>query len=107
MSVGPDMPMSYLHMTFKFLNRIFQINKNGAQLLDGVTCLNLLVVILENMQGMIDNELQTIVGIIVKELDFVRGRKQANGYRSMCLQTLASAFTYNAQLTFQCLGENL
>jgi hypothetical protein len=54
---GPGMPQSYVQMTYHFLKRVFEVNKNGMHLLDGISALNLIVVMLENLQGMIDGEI--------------------------------------------------
>lgn len=62
-------------MTYHFLKRVFEVNKNGMHHLDGISALNLIIVMFENMEGMLDNEMNTLMGFINQELDFVRGKK--------------------------------
>jgi hypothetical protein len=63
--------------------------------------MNLLIAILENMQGRVDHALAGIVGVITAELNWVNAKEKGyKGYRLMVLQALAMCFTYNSSLTF-------
>jgi len=66
--------------------------------------MNLLIAILENMQGRVDQDLGAIVGIVTSELNWVNSKEKGyRNYRLMVLQALAMCFTYNSALTFQAL----
>lgn len=66
--------------------------------------MNLLIAILENMQGRVDQDLGAIIGVITSELDWVNSKEKGyKKYRLMVLQALAMCFTYNSALTFQAL----
>ena len=68
--------------------------------LDFLPCFKIMIAMLENLQGRIDEAVQFIVGISMKELKRLESSKTS---RSMCLQTLAMSMWYNSALTFQIL----
>jgi hypothetical protein len=66
--------------------------------------MNLLIAILENMQGRVDHALPGIIGVVTNELNWVNSKEKGyKNYRLMVLQALAMCFTYNSILTFQTL----
>jgi len=79
-------------------------------MIEGVTIMNLVIALLENMQGMIDQALPQIITIITEELNFLLSAKETyvKKYKSMLLQTMSMCFSYNTALTFQVLeSQNL
>ena len=48
-------------MTFNFINRVIAINKNSKHKLDGIVVMKVLIAMLENLKGRIDEALPLIV----------------------------------------------
>jgi len=55
LTIGEGQDQSYLAQLFLFIKRILEVNRNGKDMCDGITIMNLIIAILENMQGKIDN----------------------------------------------------
>jgi hypothetical protein len=68
MTVGPEQTMTYLDLTFKFIQRLLVVNSNGAHKLDGINAMKVLIALMENMPGMIDHKLPEFVGMLLAEL---------------------------------------
>jgi len=54
LAIGENQDKSYLALLFMFIKRILEVNRNGKDMIDGVTVMNLIIAVLENMQGKID-----------------------------------------------------
>jgi hypothetical protein len=93
-----------LELLSHFITRCLAVSHNSSDGLDGVAIMNLLIAILENMQGRVDHALAGIIGVITNELDWVNSKEKGyKNYRLMVLQALAMCFTYNSSLTFEVL----
>ena len=57
-------------MLFQFIQRILVINRNGKNMADGISIMNLIISMLENLVGQIDAELPSLLEIVVGELEF-------------------------------------
>ena len=80
------------------------MNRNSKNYIDGMTLMNLLISIFENMQGMIDQEFPTLLKFVVDELAFASSLEQPpKKFIQSILQALSMAFLYNAQMTFAYL----
>jgi len=95
---------SYLGLTFHFLKRCLEVNRNSDDTyLDGQSIMNFIIAIFENMkecgQGLMDSEFPQLLSFVVDELSFLVGKK-AKSYRLMCLQALSASFVYNPIVTF-------
>lgn len=104
--VGEGQEESHLHLLFRFIKRILEINANGKNMCDGVTIMGLIVCLLENMINQLDNEFPTVLDFVLQELNFCETNTNtinSEKYKSMILQALAMCFNYNAALTFQLL----
>lgn len=84
-------------MTSKFIERCLQINRNSKNKQDGIVIMKLLIAILENLQGRVDDALPFIIQTCMTELQ----DKNPKNVKSMILQTLAMCLWYNPQLAFQ------
>lgn len=104
--VGENQTKTNLQLTYHFINRCLQVNRNGSDGLDGVAVMGLIIAILENMQGKIDGDLPHIVGILSEELNYLNDKKGKKNYKSMILQAFSMCFAYNAMLTFQVLEQS-
>jgi len=63
--------------------------------------MGLIIAILENMQGAIDNEFPVLLKIVLDELAHMSTIKDASkAYIQSILQTISIAFLYNAQMAF-------
>ena len=49
MRVGPDQEKNYLQLTYHFIKRCLEVNRNSKSMLDGVSIMSLLLAVLENM----------------------------------------------------------
>lgn len=97
MKVGVDQDKSYLQLTYHFLIRCLAVNRNSSGFVDGVAIMGLIVAILENMQGKLDNDLPQILTFLTDELQFLSSIKtKANNFQSMILQAIAMMFVYNS-----------
>lgn len=93
-----------LELLSHFITRCLAVSHNSSDGLDGVAIMNLLIAILENMQGRVDQNLAGIVSVITAELHWVNSKEKGyKNYRLMVLQALAMCFVYNSTLTFQAL----
>ena len=98
--------MTHLDLLMLFVKRILEINQNGSDMCDGVSCMNLIIAILENMQGMIDDKMPQIVGFLTNELSFLQQKGSDvnhKNFKTMILQAFAMCFSYNASMTFHIL----
>lgn len=97
---------SSLHLLFHFIRRVLEINRNGKDMCDGVSVLNLVIAVFENLLGQIDAEVPALLEILISELQFLETNKERisyKKYKGMVLQAFAMSFNYNAALTFQIL----
>jgi hypothetical protein len=63
--------------------------------------MGLIICILENMPGKLDQDLHQIVTFLTEELKFLGTIKgKAANFKSTILQAIAMAFAYNASATF-------
>lgn len=70
--------------------------------------MNLIISMLENMIGQINDELPSLVKILVEELQFLESNKDRisySKYKAMVLQAFSMCFNYNASLTFQIIDQ--
>jgi hypothetical protein len=69
-----------------FITRCLHVSRNSSDALDGVAIMNLIIAILENMRGRIDQDLASILGVITAELVWVNEKEKGyRNYRSMVL----------------------
>lgn len=52
-------------LIYHFVSRCLHVNRNSSDGVDGVSIINLIIAILENMQGKIDNDLKDIINILI------------------------------------------
>ena len=106
LQVGEDQAKDHLSLMFHFFKRCLEVNRNSSNYLDGIGIMNLIIAILENMQGMIDNALPELLNFITSEITNLAGMsKPPENFKSICLQALSMAFAYNSTLTFQYLDQ--
>ena len=68
--------------------------------------MNLIIAILENMQGMVDDKMPQIIGFLTNELSFLNQKGSDvnhKNFKVMILQAISMCFSYNSTLTFQIL----
>ncbi len=90
---------TYIERTFRFVERGLKINESSEHQLDGVVLMKVLIAMLENLPGRIDQAVPYILKIILEQLN----QKLAKNFKSMVVQTLSMCFWYNSALTFQSL----
>lgn len=66
-------------------------------MLDGIVIMKVLIAMLENMRGKIDEAVPLIISICMREL--MRPKVDKN-YKSMVIQTICMSFWYNNIATF-------
>ena len=57
-------------LIYHFVSRCLHVNRNSSDGVDGISIINLIIAILENMQGKIDNDLKDIINILIQEMEF-------------------------------------
>ena len=95
---------THIEMTFGFIMRALKINETSEHMLDGVVVMKVLIAMLENLKGRIDEALQYILKICIGQLQLEK--KPPKNFTSMVIQTIAMAFWYNSHLTFHLLEES-
>ena len=60
--------MTYIAQTFKWAERALNINRQSTHKLDGIVVLKVLIAMLENLKGKIDEALPYIIKLCVGEL---------------------------------------
>ena len=93
-----------LHLMIRFITKCLAVNRNGEDHADGTSIMALIIAILENMQGRINAELAGLMGIVLEELAFCRGKDYCNKFQMICLQAFASFYTYDAKMTFEIIA---
>lgn len=101
LSVGEGNQETFIALTFKFIERALEINARTEDKLDALVILKILIAMLENLQGRIDEAIQFVVVICMRELE--SSAKGTKNIRSMVLQTLCMSLWYNSALTFELL----
>lgn len=121
---GANQQFTYYQMAMQYIKKCLQPSPKDEQTLDGAVYANmhvrpkgytthqlftmyvgrhmmeLLIIILENLHGAIDIELQYIIKIMLDQLQFrFRADKHSQHYRRAILQGLGGCLTYNAQMT--------
>jgi hypothetical protein len=67
-------------MTFRFVERSLEINRNSTSKLDGVVVMKVLIAMIENLKGRIDEAILYIIKICMNEL---LTEKMPKNYTSM------------------------
>ena len=57
--------------TFNFIKEVLKINSNSSHFLDGIVGMKVLIAMLENLTGKIDDVLDTIITVCISELNFL------------------------------------
>lgn len=68
-------------MTFNFIERALAINRNSIHKVDGIVVMKVIIAMLENLQGRIDDALGYLMKVCIEELQ----QKNPKNYRSMIL----------------------
>lgn len=87
-NVGDNQDKTYIELLFHFIRKILLVNRNGKHMSEGVSIMNLIMSLIENMVGKIDNYLATLIEIITGELKFAEENKDRinySKYKSMIL----------------------
>lgn len=103
LSVGEGQTQSFFELTVKFIQRILVNNAQGSHKQDGVTILRVVIAILENLPGQIDNALPVLVGILLAELKQSFENRTPSNYKSMVLQSIAMALYNNNVATLRVI----
>ena len=107
LSVGPDQEVSYLELTFKFLQRVLVVNSNGNSKLDGIVAMKVIIAILDNLPGRIDTALPHLIGMLLAEHKMqIESEHPQQKYLSMILQALTMSFYNNSAATFAIFEQN-
>lgn len=61
LSVGQGQTQTYIALTFKFVERALRINATSEHMLDGIVVMKVLIAMLENLQGRIDEALPYVL----------------------------------------------
>lgn len=102
--VGENQEETHLQLLYRFIVRILEINRNGKDMLEGIAVMNLIIALAENMMGQIDQEMLSLLQILVNELKFCEENNTKinfTKYKAMVLQAISMCFNYNAPLVFQ------
>lgn len=100
LQVGEGQTETYIGLTFKFVEKALAINRDSGDKVDGIVIMKILIAMLENLQGKIDEAIPYIIKICMSELG---EKKVPKNYRSMIIQVLCMCFWYNNALTFSIL----
>ena len=93
---------TFIARTFRFIDRSLKINATSEHMLDGVVIMKVLMAMLENLKGLIDEALPHVLRICLGQFTECKPTKN---FASMIMQTVAMCFWYNAPLTFQVLEQ--
>ncbi|CDW76775.1 UNKNOWN [Stylonychia lemnae] len=103
LSIGEGQTQTFIAITFQFVEKTLKMNKESPDQLDGIVIMKVLIAMLENLKGRIDEALQYILKICIEEL---AGKKIPKNYRSMLIQVISMTFWYNSALSFQILEQS-
>ena len=107
MQVGPNQTLSYFHLTCNFIQRILVINAAGTSKQDGLSAMRIIMTILEQFPGRINDTLPNLVAIMLAELKKAFDEESTPpNYRSMLLQAFSMCFYNNSQITLQTMEQN-
>lgn len=84
------------------------MNAESPDMIDGIVVMKILIAMLENLKGQVNEALPYIIKIAMTELTTVKkgDKKIPKNFRSMIVQVLSMCFWYNSALTFQILESN-
>ena len=51
LSLGEGQTQTFIAMTFKYINRVLEINRGSSHKLDGIVAMKVLIAMLENLQN--------------------------------------------------------
>lgn len=78
--------MSYLQLTFHFVQKVLLVNQNSNDKLDGIVAMKIFITIFECLPGQIDHALPNYMGVLLAELSIlVNKKKPVQKYLSMIL----------------------
>jgi hypothetical protein len=66
--VGEGQTQTYIALTFAFVEKILKINTESPDMLDGVVVMKILIAMVENLRGRIDEAIPYIIKICMNEL---------------------------------------
>lgn len=73
-------------MAMRFIQRVLIINSNSSEKIDGIVAMKVVIALLENMQGQIDQYFERMLEILLAELINANNQKKpAKNYVSMIL----------------------
>ena len=68
MTKAPDQELSYLEMTFKFVQQVLVINSKKKSKIEGCSVLKVVVTLFECLPGQMDPAMENFVGVLCAEL---------------------------------------
>ena len=80
------------------MERALHINRNSQSKIDGIVIMKVLIAMLENLKGRIDEAIPYILKICVTEL--TTQDKCPKNFTSMVMQVVSMSFWYNSSLVF-------
>jgi len=91
-----------ISLTFKFLERCLELNRNSETKQDALVIMKLFIAIVETLRGRIDDFIAFVVQTCMQELQ----QRNPKNAVLMILQTVSMCFWYNSQLTFHVLEQS-
>mmetsp|Transcript_38754 Transcript_38754/g.28087 ORF Transcript_38754/g.28087 Transcript_38754/m.28087 type:complete len:86 (+) Transcript_38754:2363-2620(+) len=85
MTIGENQTESYCEMVTRFLTRVLYINSNSSEKTDGIVAMKVVIALLENMDGQLDQYFERILEILLAELFNATTKKTGKNYISMIL----------------------
>jgi hypothetical protein len=68
LSVGEGHTQTYIAMTFNFIEKVLKVNADSPDKLDGVIAMKVLLAMVENLRGKIDEAIPYIIKICMQEI---------------------------------------
>ena len=87
MAVGEGQEKTHLALTHHFIRRCLSVNRQSAgDFFDGIAVVSLIIAMLENMQGRLEQDFPHLLVFLWDELEFIQKEKPNNKlYKSMIL----------------------
>jgi hypothetical protein len=68
LSVGENQSQTYIALTFNFVEKVLKINVESPDKLDGIVAMKILIAMIENLRGKIDEAIPYIIKICIEQL---------------------------------------
>lgn len=108
MKVAKGRYKSHLIIYLDFVAGLLKRNRDQDELADGISILGLLIALLDNMPGKIDNHIPSLLTMLITEFNYLKRnpevqKEDGKFYKQMLFQVFSMLLAYNCQMVISWL----